>query len=100
MNDAFDIHGGQGHLRRPANYMQGAYQMVPVGITVEGANILTRTLITFAQGALRSATPISSRDRSGCRTRPEHGVAAFERAFDGHVAFALSNATSALSSTM
>ena len=42
------------HLRRPLELLQSAYQMVPVGITVEGANILTRTLITFAQGALRS----------------------------------------------
>ena len=54
VNDALDIHGGKGICDGPSNYIQGAYQMVPVGITVEGANILTRTLITFAQGALRS----------------------------------------------
>ena len=54
VNDALDIHGGRGICDGPSNYIQGAYQMVPVGITVEGANILTRTLITFAQGALRS----------------------------------------------
>ena len=54
VNDAFDIHGGRAICDGPANYLQSAYQMVPVGITVEGANILTRTLITFAQGALRS----------------------------------------------
>ena len=53
VNDALDIHGGRGICDGPSNYIQGAYQMVPVGITVEGANILTRTLITFAQGALR-----------------------------------------------
>jgi acyl-CoA dehydrogenase len=54
VNDAMDLHGGRGISDGPANYLQSAYQMVPVGITVEGANILTRTLITFAQGALRS----------------------------------------------
>ena len=54
VNDALDIHGGKGICDGPSNYIQGAYQMVPVTITVEGANILTRTLITFAQGALRS----------------------------------------------
>ncbi len=54
VNDAFDIHGGRAICDGPSNYLQSAYQMVPVGITVEGANILTRTLITFAQGALRS----------------------------------------------
>ena len=54
VNDAMDIHGGRAICDGPSNYLQSAYQMVPVGITVEGANILTRTLITFAQGALRS----------------------------------------------
>lgn len=54
VNDAFDVHGGRAICDGPSNYLQSAYQMVPVGITVEGANILTRTLITFAQGALRS----------------------------------------------
>ena len=54
VNDAFDIHGGRAICDGPANYLQSAYQAMPVAITVEGANILTRTLITFAQGALRS----------------------------------------------
>ena len=54
VNDAMDIHGGRAICDGPSNYLQSAYEMVPVGITVEGANILTRTLITFAQGALRS----------------------------------------------
>ncbi|WP_083240626.1 acyl-CoA dehydrogenase [Methyloceanibacter methanicus] len=54
VNDALDIHGGRGICDGPSNYLQSAYQMVPVGITVEGANILTRSLIVFAQGALRS----------------------------------------------
>ena len=44
VNDAFDIHGGRAICDGPTNYLQSAYQMVPVGITVEGANILTRTL--------------------------------------------------------
>ncbi len=63
VNDALDIHGGRGICDGPSNYIQGAYQMVPVGITVEGANILTRTLITFAQGALRSHPLSLHRDR-------------------------------------
>ena len=54
VNDGLDIHGGRGICDGPSNYLQAAYQMVPVGITVEGANILTRSLIVFAQGALRS----------------------------------------------
>ena len=54
VNDAMDLHGGRGICDGPSNYLQSAYQMVPVGITVEGANILTRSLITFTQGALRA----------------------------------------------
>ncbi|MGD9503108.1 MAG: acyl-CoA dehydrogenase, partial [Methyloceanibacter sp.] len=53
VNDALDIHGGRGICDGPSNYLQGAYQMAPVTITVEGAIILTRTLIAFAQGAVR-----------------------------------------------
>ena len=75
VNDALDIHGGRGICDGPSNYMQGAYQMVPVGITVEGANILTRTLITFAQGALRSHPYLYHRDRGAAGQRPgaRHG---------------------------
>ena len=54
VNDAMDLHGGRAICDGPSNYLQSAYQMMPVAITVEGANILTRSLITFAQGALRS----------------------------------------------
>ncbi|MGD0533082.1 MAG: acyl-CoA dehydrogenase [Methyloceanibacter sp.] len=92
VNDALDIHGGRGICDGPSNYIQGAYQMVPVGITVEGANILTRTLITFAQGALRSHPYLFTEIEALQDPDQEHGVAAFERAFDGHVAFTLSNA--------
>ena len=54
VNDAMDLHGGRGICDGPSNYLQSAYQMVPVGITVEGANILTRSLITFADHVVRS----------------------------------------------
>ena len=96
VNDALDIHGGRGICDGPSNYIQGAYQMVPVGITVEGANILTRTLITFAQGALRShpylfteIEALQDKDRSAAPS-------CFARAFEDHVAFTVSNAAGAL----
>ena len=91
VNDALDIHGGRGICDGPSNYIQGAYQMVPVGITVEGANILTRTLITFAQGALRSHPYLFTEIEALQNPDQQQGVAAFERAFDGHVAFTVSN---------
>jgi acyl-CoA dehydrogenase len=91
VNDALDIHGGRGICDGPSNYIQGAYQMVPVGITVEGANILTRTLITFAQGALRSHPYLFTEIEALQDPDQEQGIAAFERAFDGHLSFAVSN---------
>ncbi|MFT7674341.1 MAG: acyl-CoA dehydrogenase, partial [Gammaproteobacteria bacterium] len=47
LNDSMDIHGGRGICLGPSNYLGRAYQSIPVGITVEGANILTRTMIIF-----------------------------------------------------
>lgn len=54
VNDAMDIHGGKAVIDGPRNYMGGLYRALPVGITVEGANILTRSLIVFGQGAIRA----------------------------------------------
>ena len=53
LNDALDIHGGRAICDGPRNYLFGVYMSVPVAITVEGANILTRSLIIFGQGAIR-----------------------------------------------
>jgi acyl-CoA dehydrogenase len=92
VNDAMDLHGGRGICDGPSNYLQSAYQMVPVGITVEGANILTRSLITFAQGALRSH-PYLYHEIKACQDPDtERGLAAFDKAFGSHVSFSLSNA--------
>ncbi len=96
VNDAMDIHGGRAICDGPTNYLQSAYQMVPVGITVEGANILTRTLITFAQGALRSHPYLYSEIQALQDTDRERGLDAFDTAFKGHVAFAISNMAGAL----
>lgn len=95
VNDAMDIHGGRGICDGPSNYLQSAYQMVPVGITVEGANILTRTLITFAQGALRSHPFLYKEIRAAQDIDRARGLDAFEDAFNSHIAFSLSNATGA-----
>jgi acyl-CoA dehydrogenase len=91
LNDAMDLHGGKAVCDGPSNYLQSAYQMMPVGITVEGANILTRSLITFAQGALRSH-PYLYKEIQACQDADEErGFNAFERAFTDHVSFAVSN---------
>ena len=96
VNDALDIHGGRGICDGPSNYIQGAYQMVPVGITVEGANILTRTLITFAQGALRSHPYLFTEIEALQDQDRERGFKVFERTFESHVSFTGSNAAGAL----
>ncbi len=92
VNDAFDIHGGRAICDGPSNYLQSAYQMVPVGITVEGANILTRTLITFAQGALRSHPYLYREIQAAQNPDRERGLDSFDRAFGDHVAFSFANA--------
>ncbi len=96
VNDAMDLHGGKAICDGPSNYLQSAYQMVPVGITVEGANILTRTLITFAQGALRSHPYLYDEIRAAQAADRKSGQAAFEKAFLAHVSFSVSNVFGAL----
>ena len=83
VNDAMDLHGGKAICDGPSNYLQSAYQMVPVGITVEGANILTRTLITFAQGALRAHPYLYDEVQAAQNPDKRAGLQAFETAFLG-----------------
>ena len=96
VNDALDIHGGRGICDGPSNYIQGAYQMMPVGITVEGANILTRTLITFAQGALSSHPYLFTEIEALQDSDQERGIELFEETLGEHMAFTVSNAAGAL----
>lgn len=91
-NDAMDVQGGKGICLGPKNYLGRGYQIVPVAITVEGANILTRSLIIFGQGAVR-CHPFVLKEMNAARN-PNHdqGVREFDRALMGHVGFAISNA--------
>lgn len=91
VNNALDIHGGRGICDGPANYLQAAYQSIPVGITVEGANILTRTLITFAQGALRSHPYLYKEVAAVEMDDEESGFTAFEPLLYDHIKFSLAN---------
>ena len=91
MDDAFDIHGGGAIQDGPGNYLFGAYQALPVAITVEGANILTRTLMTFAQGVLR-AHPYLLKEVQAAQSQDKRaGMEAFHAAFGGHTKFMLRN---------
>jgi len=95
-NDAMDVHGGKGICLGPRNYLGRGYQVVPVAITVEGANLLTRNLIIFGQGAVR-CHPFVLREMTAARN-PDRaaGVEEFDRALFGHIGFSISNAVRSL----
>jgi acyl-CoA dehydrogenase len=80
-----DIHGGKAVIDGPQNYIGNLYRSVPVGITVEGANILTRNLIVFGQGAIR-AHPylLQEMNALGDEDRTK-GLDAFDKAFWKHI---------------
>jgi acyl-CoA dehydrogenase len=95
-NDAMDVHGGKGICLGPKNYLGRGYQIVPVAITVEGANILTRSLIIFGQGAVR-CHPFVLKEMNAARNPDrEVGTREFDAAVLGHVGFAISNAVRSL----
>ncbi len=89
INDAMDVVGGAGICRGPRNILASGYHAVPIGITVEGANILTRSMIIFGQGALR-CHPFAKEEVRSVEARD---VAAFDGAFFGHVGFVFQNAS-------
>src|SRR5437667_9273784 len=92
VNDAMDILGGKGICLGPNNFMGRIYQQLPIAITVEGANILTRNLIIFGQGAIR-CHPFVRAEMDAVRNPDRNaGLAAFDRLLFGHIGYALSNA--------
>ncbi len=87
VNDAMDIRAGSAICKGPRNILARAYVASPIGITVEGANILTRTLIIYGQGAIR-CHPFVQQEMAAAASRD---VAAFDQAFFGHVNFVFRN---------
>jgi acyl-CoA dehydrogenase len=96
INDAMDVHGGKGICMGPGNYLARAYQQLPVGITVEGANILTRSMIIFGQGAIRCHPYVLKEIASANEADDEKALREFDAALFGHMRFTLSNAARAL----
>jgi acyl-CoA dehydrogenase len=91
-NDAMDVHGGKAIMLGPKNYLARNYESVPIAITVEGANILTRNLIIFGQGAVRCHPFVrpemdAARDPDAARSLEKFDDLLFK-----HVGYALSNA--------
>ncbi len=96
VNDAMDVHGGKAICDGPSNYLFGAYQNLPVAITVEGANILTRSLMIFGQGAVRCHPYLLAEMRALREDGPGEGIEAFDRALFGHARHLLGNLGRAL----
>ena len=92
INDAMDVHAGKAIIDGPRNYLGNFYRAVPVGITVEGANILTRNLIIFGQGAIRCHPYLLKEMLALRETDEEAAIARFDEAFWGHVGHSLANA--------
>ena len=95
-NDAMDVHGGKGVCIGPNNYLARGYESVPIAITVEGANILTRSLIIFGQGAVRCHPYVLKEMNAARDPDRRRGVVEFDAALFAHVGFAISNAVRSL----
>lgn len=92
-SDAMDIHGGKGICLGPKNYLMRFYEAVPISITVEGANILTRCLIIFGQGAMRCHPHVFKELEAARKKDDREALVAFDKALMGHMGYTLSNFT-------
>ena len=90
--DALDVHGGKGIILGPRNYLGRQWQSVPIAITVEGANIMTRSLMIFGQGAIRCHPYVLAEMQSLAIQDPEERLARFDALLFSHLGFGLSNA--------
>jgi acyl-CoA dehydrogenase len=90
--DAMDIHGGKGVILGPRNYLGRSWQAAPIGITVEGANIMTRSLMIFGQGAIRCHPWVLKEMQAATHPDPRTRLVEFDRTLFGHIGFAVSNA--------
>ena len=91
INDAMDVHGGKGICLGPNNYLGRGYQGMPISITVEGANILTRNMMIFGQGAFRCHPFVLSEIQAAAIKENGQAVESFDKAVFGHIGFSISN---------
>ena len=96
VNDGMDVVGGKGICLGPSNFIGRAYQQIPIGITVEGANILTRSLIIFGQGAIRCHPYLLPEMQAAQNKDVRQGLVDFDKALWGHVGYTIRNGFRAL----
>jgi acyl-CoA dehydrogenase len=96
VNDGMDILGGSGICLGPSNVLGRIYQAAPIGITVEGANILTRSMIIFGQGVIRCHPYLLKEMHAALHPDIRRGLSDFDRLLGRHTAFVLRNALHAV----
>jgi acyl-CoA dehydrogenase len=96
ITDAMDIHGGKGICMGPNNYLARGYQGAPIAVTVEGANILTRSMIIYGQGAIRCHPYVLSELQAANQSDNEQALNDFDGALFGHIGFSISNISRSL----
>lgn len=92
VSNAMDIHGGKGVMLGPNNYLGRGYEGAPIAITVEGANILTRNMMIYGQGAMRCHPYVLKEIQASAITDDQEAVDQFDKVVFGHIGFAISNA--------
>ena len=96
ISHAMDVHGGKGIIMGPNNYLGRSWQGAPIFITVEGANILSRNLMIFGQGAIRCHPFVLKEMALAGREDHDQALKEFDSLLMQHIGFAVSNAASTL----
>ena len=93
---AMDVHAGKGVMIGPSNWIARNFQGSPIAITVEGANILTRNMMIFGQGAIRCHPYVLKEIEAVGMEQPSAALEAFDSAFFGHLGHSFSAAARSL----
>ena len=91
LKDSMDVHGGRGVIMGERNYLSSGYMSMPISITVEGANILTRNLMIFGQGAVRCHPFVFREMQAANNPNEQQGLDEFDSLFFRHIGYGLSN---------
>ena len=96
LRHAMDIHAGRAVMMGPNNYLGRGYQATPIGITVEGANIMTRNLMIFGQGAMRCHPYVRDESESLMEKDEQKGCNDFSKLMKKHISYLVKNTTRTL----
>jgi len=92
ITDAMDVHGGKGIIMGPRNYLGRGWQGMPIWVTVEGANILTRSMMIFGQGAIRCHPYVLKEMQAARMEDKKKSLEEFDRNLFGHIGYSIGNA--------